>query len=134
MCFHTPHEPIPQVLPSKVSQQCGHLQFGTAQNGSKPFLAELQGSTWLFRALFFSYKLLCSKVQVNLFDPSAPPCCYRRWQSLTMGISLAATGLLGGVVQPSTPAGGREGTDNDQVQLQKHEKVSQEEAKELKQV
>lgn len=54
--------------------------------------------------------------------------------SLTMGISLAATGLLGGVVQPSSPVGGREGTDNDQVQLQKQEKISQEEAKELKQV
>ncbi|XP_035175544.1 synaptosomal-associated protein 47 isoform X4 [Oxyura jamaicensis] len=46
----------------------------------------------------------------------------------------AATGLLGGVVQPSSPAGGREGTDNDQVQLQKQEKVSQEEAKELRQI
>lgn len=54
--------------------------------------------------------------------------------SLTMGISLAATGLLGGVVQPSSPVGGREGMDNDQVQLQKQEKISQEEAKELKQV
>lgn len=53
---------------------------------------------------------------------------------MTMGISLSATGLLGGVVQPSSPVGGREGTDSDQVQLQKHEKISQEEAKELKQV
>ncbi|XP_056190429.1 synaptosomal-associated protein 47 isoform X2 [Falco biarmicus] len=45
----------------------------------------------------------------------------------------AATGLLGGVVQPGSPVGGREGMDNDQVQLQKQEKISQEEAKELKQ-
>ncbi|KFP32503.1 Synaptosomal-associated protein 47, partial [Colius striatus] len=46
----------------------------------------------------------------------------------------AATGLLGGVVQPSSPVGSREGMDNDQAQLQKQEKISQEEAKELKQI
>ncbi|XP_054246170.1 synaptosomal-associated protein 47 [Indicator indicator] len=44
----------------------------------------------------------------------------------------AATGLLGGVVQPGSPA--KEGMDNDHVQLQKQEKVSQEEAKELRQI
>lgn len=53
---------------------------------------------------------------------------------LTVGLSLAATGLLGGVVQPGSPVGGRDGPDNDQTQLQKQEKISQEEAKELKQV
>lgn len=41
---------------------------------------------------------------------------------------------MGGVLQPSSPVGGKEGMDNDQVQLQKQEKISQEEAKELKQV
>ncbi|KAM9025796.1 synaptosomal-associated protein 47 isoform 2-T2 [Guaruba guarouba] len=46
----------------------------------------------------------------------------------------AATGLLGGVVQPSSPVGCREGMDSDHVQLQKQEKISQEEAKELKQI
>ncbi|XP_027764419.1 synaptosomal-associated protein 47 isoform X2 [Empidonax traillii] len=46
----------------------------------------------------------------------------------------AATGLLGGVVQPGSPGGSREGMDNEQVQLQQHEKVSQEEAKELRQI
>lgn len=54
--------------------------------------------------------------------------------SLTTGISLAATGLLGGVVQPGSPVGGKEGMDSEQVQLEKQEKISQEEAKELKQV
>ncbi|XP_035410434.1 synaptosomal-associated protein 47 isoform X1 [Cygnus atratus] len=59
----------------------------------------------------------------------------RKSPQVDLGTSIwqAATGLLGGVVQPSSPAGGREGTENDQVQLQKQEKVSQEEAKELKQ-
>ncbi|NXD14406.1 SNP47 protein, partial [Nothocercus nigrocapillus] len=57
----------------------------------------------------------------------------RRWQSLTMGISLAATGLLGGVMQPESPVGG-EGMDNEQVQLQSHERISESEAKELKQI
>lgn len=37
-------------------------------------------------------------------------------------------------MQPGSPVGGREGMDNDQVQLQEQEKISQEEAKELKQV
>ncbi|NXV27656.1 SNP47 protein, partial [Rissa tridactyla] len=39
-----------------------------------------------------------------------------------------------GVVQPSSLVGDREGIDDDQVQLQKQEKISQEEAKELKQI
>ncbi|NXY81310.1 SNP47 protein, partial [Alcedo cyanopectus] len=46
----------------------------------------------------------------------------------------AATGLLGGVVQPSSPGGGREGMASEEVQLQSQEKVSQEEAKELRQI
>ncbi|XP_031463724.1 synaptosomal-associated protein 47 isoform X1 [Phasianus colchicus] len=60
----------------------------------------------------------------------------RKSPQVDFGTSIwqAATGLLGGVVQPSSPVGGREGTDSDQVQLQKHEKISQEEAKELKQI
>uniref|UniRef100_A0A8C3K7A5 Synaptosomal-associated protein 47 n=1 Tax=Calidris pygmaea TaxID=425635 RepID=A0A8C3K7A5_9CHAR len=60
----------------------------------------------------------------------------RKSPQVDLGTSIwqAATGLLGGVVQPSLPVGGREGTDNDQVQLQKQEKISQEEAKELKQI
>ncbi|NXC07811.1 SNP47 protein, partial [Orthonyx spaldingii] len=44
----------------------------------------------------------------------------------------AATGLLGGAVNPGIPAGSREGPDNEQ--LQKQEKVSQEEANELRQI
>ncbi|XP_075000465.1 synaptosomal-associated protein 47 isoform X3 [Calonectris borealis] len=60
----------------------------------------------------------------------------RKSPQVDLGTSIwqAATGLLGGVVQPSSPVGGREGMDNDQVQLQKQEKISQEEAKELKQI
>ncbi|NXE99658.1 SNP47 protein, partial [Menura novaehollandiae] len=46
----------------------------------------------------------------------------------------AATGLLGGVVQPESPSGSGEGMDNERLQLQEHEKVSQEEAKELRQI
>ncbi|XP_075348324.1 synaptosomal-associated protein 47 isoform X3 [Mycteria americana] len=59
----------------------------------------------------------------------------RKSPQVDLGTSIwqAATGLLGGVVQPSSPVEGREGTDNEQVQLQKQEKISQEEAKELKQ-
>ncbi|NXA13579.1 SNP47 protein, partial [Sapayoa aenigma] len=53
---------------------------------------------------------------------------------LDLGSSVwqAATGLLGGVVQPGSPSGSREGMDKEQ--LQEHEKVSQEEAKELRQI
>ncbi|NWS13796.1 SNP47 protein, partial [Pachyramphus minor] len=60
----------------------------------------------------------------------------RKSPQVDLGTSIwqAATGLLGGVVQPGSPAGSREGMDNDQVQLQQHEKVSQEEAKELRQI
>ncbi|NWU86565.1 SNP47 protein, partial [Onychorhynchus coronatus] len=60
----------------------------------------------------------------------------RKSPQVDLGTSIwqAATGLLGGVVQPGSPAGSREGTDNGQVQLQQHEKVSQEEAKELRQI
>ncbi|KFO72617.1 Synaptosomal-associated protein 47, partial [Cuculus canorus] len=60
----------------------------------------------------------------------------RKSPQVDLGTSIwqAATGLLGGVVQPSSPVGGKEGMENDQVQLQKHEKVSQEEAKELRQI
>ncbi|NWV84654.1 SNP47 protein, partial [Dasyornis broadbenti] len=46
----------------------------------------------------------------------------------------AATGLLGGAANPGSPSGSREGMDREQAQLQKHEKVSQEEAKELRQI
>ncbi|NXP28529.1 SNP47 protein, partial [Scytalopus superciliaris] len=60
----------------------------------------------------------------------------RKSPQVDLGTSIwqAATGLLGGVVQPGSPSGSREGTDKEQVQLQQHEKVSQEEAKELKQI
>ncbi|NWW71883.1 SNP47 protein, partial [Climacteris rufus] len=60
----------------------------------------------------------------------------RKSPQVDLGTSIwqAATGLLGGVVQPGSPAGSREGMDNEQVQLQKHEKVSQEEARELRQI
>ncbi|XP_064495980.1 synaptosomal-associated protein 47 isoform X4 [Pseudopipra pipra] len=60
----------------------------------------------------------------------------RKSPQVDLGTSIwqAATGLLGGVVQPGSPAGSREGMDNEQVQLQQHEKVSQEEAKELRQI
>ncbi|NWI53492.1 SNP47 protein, partial [Calyptomena viridis] len=44
----------------------------------------------------------------------------------------AATGLLGGVLEPGSPSGSREGLDKEQ--LQQHHKVSQEEAKELRQI
>nr|XP_031359995.1 synaptosomal-associated protein 47 [Lonchura striata domestica] len=43
----------------------------------------------------------------------------------------AATGFLGAAVNPGLPAGSAEGTDKEQVQLQK---ISQEEAKELRQI
>ncbi|NXS64253.1 SNP47 protein, partial [Brachypteracias leptosomus] len=60
----------------------------------------------------------------------------RKSPQVDLGTSIwqAATGLLGGVVQPSSPVGSREGLDTDQAQLQKQAKVSQEEAKELKQI
>ncbi|KAM6338607.1 synaptosomal-associated protein 47 isoform 2-T2 [Podargus strigoides] len=59
----------------------------------------------------------------------------RKSPQVDLGTSIwqAATGLLGGIVQPDSPVGGKEGMDNDQVQLQKQEKISQDEAKELKQ-
>ncbi|NXS86613.1 SNP47 protein, partial [Erpornis zantholeuca] len=44
----------------------------------------------------------------------------------------AATGMLGGALNPGSPAGSREGMDKEQQQQQ--QKVSQEEAKELRQV
>ncbi|NWI90763.1 SNP47 protein, partial [Pitta sordida] len=46
----------------------------------------------------------------------------------------AATGLLGGVARPGSPSGSSEGLPKEQLQLQQHEKVSQEEAKELRQI
>ncbi|NXI42137.1 SNP47 protein, partial [Galbula dea] len=60
----------------------------------------------------------------------------RKSPQVDLGSSIwqAATGLLGGVVQPSSPGGGREGMDSDHLQLQKQEKISQEEAKELRQI
>ncbi|NWV62951.1 SNP47 protein, partial [Malurus elegans] len=60
----------------------------------------------------------------------------RKSPQADLGTSIwqAATGLLGGVVNPGSPSGSREGMDNQQEQLQKHEKVSQEEAKELRQI
>ncbi|NWR94573.1 SNP47 protein, partial [Furnarius figulus] len=53
----------------------------------------------------------------------------RKSPQVDLGTSIwqAATGLLGGVVAP-------EGMAKEQLQLQQHEKVSQEEAKELKQI
>ncbi|NXC53149.1 SNP47 protein, partial [Aleadryas rufinucha] len=46
----------------------------------------------------------------------------------------AATGIVGGALNPGSPAGSGEGVDKEREQLQEHEKVSQEEAKELRQV
>ncbi|XP_025951887.2 synaptosomal-associated protein 47 isoform X5 [Dromaius novaehollandiae] len=60
----------------------------------------------------------------------------RESPQVDLGTSIwqAATGLLGGVVQPSSPVGGGEGMDNEQVQLQSQEKISELETKELKQI
>ncbi|XP_071416098.1 synaptosomal-associated protein 47 isoform X2 [Pithys albifrons albifrons] len=60
----------------------------------------------------------------------------RKSPQMDLGNSVwqAATGLLAGVVPPGAPSGSQEGLDKEQLQLQQHQKVSQEEAKELKQI
>ncbi|XP_053799904.1 synaptosomal-associated protein 47 isoform X1 [Vidua chalybeata] len=57
----------------------------------------------------------------------------RKSPQADLGTSIwqAATGFLGAAVNPGVPAGSAEGTDKEQVQLQK---ISQEEAKELRQI
>ncbi|NWV35389.1 SNP47 protein, partial [Grantiella picta] len=90
----------------------------------------LEFSQWIVRILEFSQWILRRNWSLSRTCINPIPSIPAGW---VFPMDFEATGLLGGVVNPGSPLGSREGMENE-VQLQKHEKVSQEEAKELRQI